>query len=143
MAPNSAPVSGSYDRPASTRVPDRPRLRVLIIDDNKDQCLALCSVIRAWGHEAEAAHNGQAAMTIIASFRPRVILLDLGLPDVHGYDLAKRIRAASQGRRLYFIVMTGWTQIADQLSSTAAGISHHFIKPVNMDTLRRALTVYG
>jgi CheY-like chemotaxis protein len=121
---------------------DASRLRILLVDDNQDQCIGLCEVIRSWGHDVEAAHNGNAALAIAEDYRPRVILLDLGLPDMNGYDLAKRLRATARGRRLFFVVMTGWTHIADQVSSTAAGISHHLIKPVNMDTLRYILAGY-
>jgi CheY-like chemotaxis protein len=144
MAGHNGSVSGSHARAPHQRatIRDAGRLRILIVDDNRDQCVGLCEILRSWGYDVEAAHNANAALAIAADFRPRVILLDLGLPDMHGYELAKRLRATSGGRRIFFVVMTGWTQIADQISSTAAGISHHLIKPVNMDTLRYILAGY-
>jgi len=71
-----------------------------------------------------------------------VVLLDLALPDLHGYDLARQLRKEAAGRPLYFVAITGWYQIADQLQSAAAGISHHLVKPVNLDMLREILSKY-
>lgn len=118
------------------------RLKVLVIDDHADYAASVAELIRSWGHVVEIAYNAVAAQEIARSFRPRVIMLDLGLPDMEGYELAKTLRREAKGRRIFIIVVTGWTKIADQMSSTAAGISHHLLKPVNLESLRRILAGY-
>jgi CheY-like chemotaxis protein len=118
------------------------KLRVLVVEDSVDQAEGLAELIRSWGHSVQRAHNGAEALHIAREYRPAVVLLDLGLPDMHGYELAKRLRAEAHRRRLHFVVITGWTQIADQLSSSAAGIAHHLIKPPNVSVVREILAGY-
>ena len=98
-------------------------------------------VMRANGRPP--ATQSAEAIEVAAEFRPRVVLLDLGLPDRHGYDLAQILRQQAGKRRIYFIAITGWTQIADQIRSSASGINHHLIKPANPDVLREILTAYA
>lgn len=119
-----------------------PGMRVLIVDDNTDAAATLAVLVEAWGHETRIANSAAQACQIAESFRPRVVLLDLGLPDMHGYDLAQCLRDQAGGRRLHFIAITGWNQIADQIRSNAAGVSHHLVKPANKDTLREILAAY-
>jgi CheY-like chemotaxis protein len=118
------------------------KLRVLIVDDNLDYTAATSELLHAWGYCVKSARSGREALALADSFRPRVVILDLGLPDMHGYELAKRFRQAAGSRKLHFIVTTGWMQIADQLSSNAAGIAHHLIKPVSGDVLKQILAAY-
>jgi DNA-binding response OmpR family regulator len=118
------------------------KLRVLIVDDNSDFAAGIEHMIGQWGYGVERVSSAKAALRVAPEYRPRVVLLDLGLPDLHGYELAKRLREQARDRTLYFVVVTGWTQIADQLSSSAAGISHHLIKPVNFGTLKEILAAY-
>ena len=118
------------------------RLRILLVDDNADTASVLGALVVAWGFDVRVAHTAQQAIALAQEFRPRVVLLDLGLPDLHGYDAAVRIRQEAGKRQIVFIAITGWTQIADQLKSTAAGISHHLVKPVNPEALRAILDGY-
>ena len=118
-------------------------LRVLVVDDNPDQATMLAVLVQSWGHAVEIAHTAAEAMRVADAYRPRVVLLDLGLPDRHGYDLADDLRRQARDRKLYFIVVTGWAQIADQLRSTASGIRHHLMKPVNRAMLRELLAAYA
>ena len=117
-------------------------LRVLVVDDNADYSAATAELVRSWGYCVEAATSGRSAIDLAESFRPRVVILDLGLPDMHGYELAKQVRVQAGARKIHFIVITGWMQIADQLSSSAAGVAHHLVKPVNVDVLREILAAY-
>jgi CheY-like chemotaxis protein len=118
-------------------------LRVLVIDDTLDYSTALAGLLGSWGYSVEVARSGREALKVVEEFQPRIILLDLGLPDVHGYELAKQLRAKlPNDHRVKFIVITGWMQIADQLASTAARISHHLVKPVNLTLLREILAAY-
>ena len=118
-------------------------LRVLVVDDNHDQASMLAMLAQRWNHTVKLAHSATAAVQVAETFRPRVVLLDLGLPDRHGYDLADMLRQQASRRRIYFVAITGWTQIADQIRSSSSGISHHLIKPVNVDVLREILNAYA
>jgi len=100
-------------------------------------------LVRQWGHAAVTAKTAAEAVVISEGFRPRVVLLDLGLPDKHGYDLAEILRRQTGNRVLHFIAVTGWSQIADQIRSSASGITHHLMKPVNHDVLREILAAYS
>ena len=117
-------------------------LRVLIVDDNADHAAMLAELVGMWGYQCRVVTNAAQAVRCCEEFRPRVVLLDLGLPDEHGYKLATRLRGTMGPRKITFVAITGWTQIADQLQSTAAGISHHLVKPVNREALRAILDGY-
>ena len=118
------------------------RMRVLLVDDNEDTAAVLSILVESWGYHVKVAHTAAEAARIAVDYRPRVVLLDLGLPDEHGYELAIRMRLDAGKRSIAFVAITGWTQIADQLRSTAAGISHHLVKPINHDALRAILDGY-
>ena len=119
-----------------------PELCVLIVDDSTDYSASLAELVRSWGYRAEIARSASQALDRFDQAQPRIVMLDLGLPDMHGYELAKLLRQRALGRKLHFVVVTGWSQIADQLSSNAAGISHHLVKPVNFVVLREILAAY-
>jgi len=118
-------------------------LRVLIVDDNHDHVTMLAELVRHWGHAVQTARSSTEAMQQAADFRPQVVLLDLGLPDKHGYDVAAALREQSGKRRIHFVAVTGWNQIADQIRSAASGVAHHLMKPVNHDVLREILAAYA
>jgi CheY-like chemotaxis protein len=118
------------------------RIRVLVVDDNTDYARATEHLDRSWGYDVQVTRTAREAIALADSFRPRIVILDLGLPDMHGYDLAKQLRQQAGSRKLHFVVITGWTQIADQINSTAAGIAHHLIKPVNFEVLQQILAAY-
>lgn len=121
---------------------DDRKLRVLIVDDSADTAEMLAALVTLWGYTTAVAGTGAAALKLAAGFRPTVVLLDLSLPDQHGYEVARALRTAAQRRRIFFVAITGWSQIADQLQSNAAGISHHLVKPVNPNALQRILADY-
>ena len=118
-------------------------LRVLVVDDNRDAAAMMAALVQSWGHSAIIAHSAPEALKVAQPFRPRVVLLDLGLPDRHGYDLADGLRHQADKRKIFFVAVTGWTHLADQVRAKAAGISHHLVKPVNHETLRQILAVYA
>ena len=91
------------------------------------------------GHEVEFAINGFAALDIARRFRPEVILLDIGLPDMDGYDVARQIRSLSRGNDIVLIAVTGWGQPDDRQRATNAGFNHHLTKPVEYAALRELL----
>lgn len=118
-------------------------LRVLIVDDNVDAAGTLATLAQRWGHTAMIAHSCVEAVAVANTFRPRLVLLDLGLPDHHGYDLADMLRQQAGKQKLYFIAVTGWDHDEDHIRSVMSGITHHLVKPVNLDILRELLAAYA
>jgi CheY-like chemotaxis protein len=125
--------------PADTTLPARRPLRVLIVEDNRDVADMLQMMIAAWGETVRMAHDALAALTAAAEFKPDVVLLDLGLPRLHGFDVARRLKDQPGGAAVPIIAITGWGQEADRQGSKAAGIQHHLVKPVNPDFLKDLL----
>lgn len=103
--------------------------RVLIVDDNVDAASTLSLLVKALGHEVAVAHDGAAAMHAFEAFRPQVVLLDIGLPGMNGYEVARQLRSRATGVRI--IAVTGWGQAEDRLRSEEAGFDMHLVKPVD------------
>jgi PAS domain S-box-containing protein len=117
-----------------------PRSRVLVVDDNVDSALSMRMVLRKlWGQESEVAHEGEEALEKAEQFRPDVILLDIGLPGMSGYEIAERLRSHPQFRRTLLVAMTGLGQEDDLRRSHESGFDHHLVKPVDLDVLRELL----
>jgi DNA-binding response OmpR family regulator len=114
--------------------------RVLIVDDDQDSCTTLAELCRHWGHEVASATEGQEALVVCAAFVPDVVLLDLGLPGLDGWSVARRIRAET-AERIYIIALSGWTRPSDRARAFLAGVDDFFLKPANLDVLRNLLDV--
>ena len=113
------------------------RVRVLIVDDNIDSADTLTEMLRASGHDVDTAYDGAAALGAVDSHRPEVVLLDIGLPKVNGYDVARKIRQRGPQRRIVLVAVTGWGQDEDRRRSQHAGFDHHLVKPVDPASLDR------
>ena len=113
--------------------------RVLVVDDNVDSAESLAMLLRLGGHEIETAYDGLQAVEAAERFKPDLVLLDIGLPGIDGYDAAARIREASGGRELVLVAITGWGQEEDRRRSREAGFDAHLTKPVDMAALSRLL----
>ncbi|SAK59995.1 PAS/PAC sensor hybrid histidine kinase [Caballeronia glebae] len=109
--------------------------RILVIDDNEDAALSLAMLLDSDGHDVHTAHDGASGLKQLLESVPEVVLLDIGLPDVNGYELAKRIRQLPEGRDALLIALTGWGQEQDKLDALAAGFDKHLIKPVDYPML--------
>lgn len=118
---------------------DFPPRRVLVVDDNADAADSLGSLLHALGATVSVCHSGHAALAALEAFHPEAVLLDIGMPGMDGYEVARRIRADSAYRGIILIALTGWGQEEDQQRSTAAGFSHHMTKPPDLHTLRELL----
>jgi PAS domain S-box-containing protein len=105
--------------------------RILVVDDNIDAATTLDVLLRSLGHETRVAHDGMTALDIAREFRPEVILLDIGMPGLDGYEVARRLRAMNQGQTFRIVAITGWGQEADRLRSKEAGFDLHLVKPVD------------
>ena len=125
----------------SRRIQPLPSRRILIVDDSRDGGESLAMLLRVLGAEVSLAHSGRAALDCMNSFRPDVVLLDIGMPGMDGYEVARRIRANPNNRHISLIALTGWGQDDDRQRSTAAGFNHHLVKPADIDQLRQLLTV--
>jgi CheY-like chemotaxis protein len=113
----------------------RSNRRILLADDNRDAAESLAILLRLEGHDVELAHDGHAALRSFEARCPDVALLDIGMPNANGYEVARRIRAVPEGASVLLIAITGWAQDADKLESRAAGFDHHLTKPIEPDTL--------
>ncbi len=117
--------------------------RILIVDDNQDSTDSLAQLLELAGHETAKAYDGLAAVEMAAVFRPEVVLLDLGLPKLNGYDTAKKIREQPWGKDMVFVALTGWGQEEDQRRSAAAGFEAHLVKPVDLALLTKLLAEFA
>jgi signal transduction histidine kinase len=113
--------------------------RVLVVDDNVDSAESLAMLLRLGGHEIETAYDGLQAVEAAERFKPDLVLLDIGLPGIDGYDAAARIREGCDGRELVLVAITGWGQEEDRRRSREAGFDAHLTKPVDMAALSRLL----
>jgi len=113
--------------------------RMLVVDDNVDSAESLTMLLQVSGHETHTAHDGLEAVAAAERYRPEVVLLDIGLPSLNGYDAARRIREQPWGKDMVLIALTGWGQEADRRKSKDAGFDQHMVKPVDLDALMRLL----
>ncbi|MDB5728976.1 MAG: putative histidine kinase, hybrid [Noviherbaspirillum sp.] len=114
-----------------------PNRRMLVVDDNVDAAAMLCEALRILGNEVAIAHDGLTAVAMAAQMKPDVIVLDIGLPQIDGYEAARRIRAQAENRGVILIALTGWGQDEDKQRAADAGFNEHWVKPVNLDKLRQ------
>ncbi len=130
--PRRGEVHDEPTRPAVEPV----RRRVLIVDDNNDSARSLARVIgRIGGHEVRTAHDGREGIELVESFQPDIVILDIGLPGMNGYEVARRLRALPGGDRLFLVAMTGYGQEEDRRRSRDAGFDRHLVKPVAVEAL--------
>lgn len=114
--------------------------RILVVDDHRDGAESLARLLQVMGHETAIAYDGLTAVAIAESFRPDVVLLDLGLPGLDGCDAARRIRAEPWGKKMVLIAATGWDQ---RERAHEAGFDHHMVKPVDLGELAKLLAKTG
>ena len=133
--PVEQPGSMVPEAPASSEA----KLRIVIVDDNKDAADTCEMLLQLLGHEVRTAHNGRSVLALAETFRPHVLLLDIGLPDISGYEVAKQIRSTAWGQRAVLIAVTGWGQEEDRRMAFAAGFDHHLAKPVDPGALEALL----
>ena len=110
-------------------------LRVLVADDNRDQVDGWVNLLELDGHTARGAYSGTQALRLAAEFGPQLVLLDVGMPDLNGYEVARRMRESTWGADLVLVAVTGWSQAEDKRQAEAAGFDGHLAKPAGRDAL--------
>lgn len=118
---------------------EAPPLRILVVDDHADTVETLAIWLRLAGHEVSSANNGATALRCAAEFRPHAVLLDIGLPGVDGYEIARELRQGGQTRQAVLIALTGYGRAEDIRQSSAAGFDRHLLKPVDAQELSALL----
>jgi len=123
--------------------PDMPvaggGLKVLVVDDNRDAADSCAALLELSGHSVQAAYTGREALALAANSRPHVVVTDIGLPDMDGYEVAAKIKAAPWGRRMVLVAVTGWGEESDKQRAFSAGFIHHLTKPIDPDALESLL----
>ena len=125
---------------APRRAPAMPRLSILVADDNRDAAESLAALLDFLGHEAAVAHDGAEAFECLGSGRFRAAILDIGMPKLNGYDVARHVREQSWGQDLLLVALTGWGQSEDKQRAYDAGFDRHLTKPVEIEQLTAVLT---
>jgi PAS domain S-box-containing protein len=115
------------------------RRRILLVDDNKDSADSLAMLLRLWGHDVRTVADGREALAVAPAYRPDLVLLDIGLPGLDGYEVARRLRTEPWIGQTVLVALTGYASDEDRRQARAAGFAHHMVKPVDFDALRRLL----
>ena len=114
--------------------------RILLVDDNVDVTDMFATVLRLLGHDLQTAYSGEYALITAREFQPNIVLLDIGLPEMDGYEVARRLRRQPQTKDAWLIAMTGYGQDTDRSRSQEAGFDYHLVKPVNAEELEQLIS---
>jgi CheY-like chemotaxis protein len=117
----------------------QPKHRILVADDNEDAAVSLAMLLRLQNHEVHTVHDGLAAVDAAAAFQPNLVLLDIGMPKLNGYEAARRIRELPGGEGILVVAVTGWGQQEDRDRSQKAGFDHHLVKPIDPAELAKLI----
>ncbi len=123
----------------SSLIPHPSSLRVMVVDDNVDTVTTLAMLVQESGHDVRTAYDGSAVLEVALDYRPNVVLLDIGLPGLNGFELAKRLRQQPTLKDVVLVAMTGYGQASDRQHSKAAGFDHHLVKPGDFGKLLQIL----
>ena len=132
----------SNESPAAPQETPRCIRRILVVDDNLDAASVLQLLLQQKGHEVRMAHDGQAALECVQVFNPEIVLLDIGMSDMDGYEVCRQIRATARGRRIVVCAVTGWGQPEDKKKAYEAGFDCHLTKPVKIDDILSQVNGY-
>jgi len=135
-----APAAAASDDVSTVVAARGPARRILVADDNVDSADSLAMLLRLEGHEVEVVHDGVEAVRRLEGFRPQFALIDIGMPKINGYEVARRTRAERWGASMQLIALTGWGQEQDRREALEAGFNHHLVKPVDMAILLQKLS---
>jgi two-component system CheB/CheR fusion protein len=137
-------MSTTLLRPRAEAAPPEPPLaanprRILIVDDNADSAAAMCLLFQHWGHDVRSAHSSKEALELLGNFQPHIAFIDIGLPDIDGYELARRMQALKGRPQVQLVALTGYGAAADRQRALDAGFDEHVVKPAEAEQLSRLL----
>ncbi|MCW2275083.1 response regulator [Rhodoblastus acidophilus] len=115
------------------------RRRILVVDDSRDIADVLVMLLETLDEDVRVAYDGQSALELVAAFKPEIVFLDIGMPEMDGYETARRIRQLPEGKRMFLIALTGWGQEQDRRRTREAGFDEHLVKPVNFEQVQALL----
>jgi CheY-like chemotaxis protein len=139
------PAAGGRKEPVtapSVNGHGKTRSRILVVDDNADSARGLARLLKLLGHEVRTAHDGREAIAVAQSYRPDIVLLDIGLPGMDGYDVARALRKDVVCRDMVIIAVSGYGQDEDRRRSQEAGFDFHLVKPIDHDALLTLLSTH-
>lgn len=119
----------------------RSGLRILLVDDNQDAAVSLSMLLKLQGHDVQVAHDGLSALEVARSYQPHVVFLDIGMPGMDGYEVARRIRQQPGMEKVVLAALTGWGQQEDRRRTSEAGFNHHLVKPPELKALEGVLAM--
>lgn len=122
--------------------PPTRRHRVVVADDGRDSADSMAMLLTVMGHDVRVAYDGQEAIDVAETFRPHVMILDVGMPKLDGYEAARRVREQSWGREVLLVAMTGWGREDDHRRSEESGFDRHFTKPADMSEIQQVLAAF-
>ncbi len=139
FVPSTSERESGAEMPLLGHKPRSRHARILVVDDNQDAAASLALLLNIAGNETQTAHDGLQAIEAAARFRPDMILLDIGLPKMNGYEACRRIREQPWGRNIVLVALTGWSMDEENPESKDAGFDHHLVKPVEFEALKGLL----
>lgn len=125
---NAAPNAAAW---AEAERPSRDARRVLVVDDDRDEVLTLVALLRDERYDARGSYRGKEVLDLVRDFDPHAVLLDIGMPDLNGYEAARLVRGRYGSASPLLIAVTGWKKASDRLLAELAGFDHHVAKPYN------------
>jgi PAS domain S-box-containing protein len=134
-----APTKESSPQSSQAEDAMAPRLRILIVDDNADAAKTLAVLLKANGHDAQTVFDGPSAIEAAREYRPHLILLDIGLPGMNGFEVAKKVRTDEDLQEVVLVALTGYGQESDKQLSQEAGFNHHLVKPADFNKIKQIL----
>jgi CheY-like chemotaxis protein len=134
--PKASSPPGDPQGAVGDRLAQATTRRVLVVDDNEDAAQSTAELLRLFGHEVFIAHEGTSALAERARLKPDVVLLDISLPDIDGYEVARRMRGEAEQTSMVLVAMTGWGNEEDKQRANDAGFDQHWVKPVSIDKLK-------
>jgi CheY-like chemotaxis protein len=138
-APAQAEVANDGGAAAARAAPDTGNLRVLVVDDNADAAQMLAALLEVQGHAVSVEYDARGALDRARSEHPDVLLLDIGLPDMDGYELARRLRAQPESAGATLVALTGYGQNQDREEAQQAGFDHYLVKPADLNEVNEVL----
>jgi CheY-like chemotaxis protein len=144
----SLPVAAVPSQPTtkpsvSQKTARLPQRRVLVVDDNKDAAASMGMLLNFLGSDVQVVHDGASALAAIDSYRPDVVLLDIGMPGMDGFEVAQQVRQRAEFNNIMLIALTGWGQAEDRHRTQAAGFDYHLVKPADITALQSLLISGG